>query len=42
VQAALPRWAPHWGQWHTIEGAGHWVIYEAAEAFNAALLKTLA
>ncbi len=41
VQAALPRWAPHWGQWHTIEGAGHWVIYEAAEAFNAALLKTL-
>lgn len=42
VQAALPRWTPHWGQWHTIAGAGHWVIYEAAEAFNAALLKTLA
>ena len=41
VQAALPRWAPQWGQWHTIEGAGHWVIYEAADAFNAALLKTL-
>jgi len=42
VREALPRWAPHWGQWHTVPGAGHWVIYEAAEAFNAALLKVLA
>lgn len=37
VQAALPRWAQNWGQWHTVPDAGHWVIYEAAEAFNAAL-----
>jgi len=41
VQGALPRWAPNWGQWHTVPGAGHWVIYEAAEAFNAALLTEL-
>ena len=26
---------------HLIEGAGHWVAYEAAEAFNAALLDLL-
>ncbi len=37
VREALPRWAPHWGQWHTVPGAGHWVMYEAADAFNAAL-----
>ncbi len=37
VQDALPRWAPRWGQWHTVPGAGHWVAYEAADAFNAAL-----
>ncbi|MFM7026397.1 MAG: alpha/beta fold hydrolase [Limnohabitans sp.] len=41
VREALPRWAPHWGQWHTVPGAGHWVIYEAADAFNAALLAQL-
>jgi len=42
VQEALPRWAPCWGQWHTVPGAGHWVIYEAPDAFNAALLQILA
>ena len=41
VQQALPRWVPHWGAWHTVPDAGHWVIYEAAEAFNAALLDQL-
>jgi pimeloyl-ACP methyl ester carboxylesterase len=25
-----------------IEGSGHWVMYEAAEAFNAALVELLA
>ena len=25
----------------TIAGAGHWVMYEAADAFNAALLEVL-
>ena len=42
VREALPRWAAHWGQWHAVPGAGHWVMYEASEAFNAALLATLA
>lgn len=37
VREALPRWTPHWGQWHTVPGAGHWVGYEAAAAFNTAL-----
>ena len=37
VREALPGWAPHWGQWHTVPGAGHWVMYEAPQAFNAAL-----
>lgn len=41
VRQALPRWAPHWGQWHTVPGAGHWVGYEAADAFNTALQQTL-
>lgn len=41
VQEALPRWAPNWGQWHTVPDAGHWVLYEAADAFNAALLAQL-
>jgi pimeloyl-ACP methyl ester carboxylesterase len=31
----------HWGQWHTVPGAGHWVIYENAHRFNAALQKVL-
>jgi pimeloyl-ACP methyl ester carboxylesterase len=37
LQAALPRMAQRWGQWHTVAGAGHWVQYEAAAAFDAAL-----
>jgi 2-hydroxy-6-oxonona-2,4-dienedioate hydrolase len=41
VREALPRWAPHWGQWHGVPGAGHWVMYEAPQAFEAALLQTL-
>lgn len=42
VREALPRWAPHWGQWHTVAGAGHWVQYEAPQAFNICLLRVLA
>jgi pimeloyl-ACP methyl ester carboxylesterase len=38
---ALPRWAPGWGQWRTVAGAGHWVQYEAAQAFNACLMQCL-
>jgi pimeloyl-ACP methyl ester carboxylesterase len=29
-------------QMHVIPGAGHWVAYEAADAFNARLLEVLA
>ena len=29
-------------QMHVIDGAGHWVAYEAAEAFNARLIEVLA
>lgn len=42
LQAAMQRQAAHWGQWHTVAGAGHWVQYEAAQTFNAALLDILA
>lgn len=38
LQAAMQRQTAHWGQWHTVAGAGHWVQYEAAQAFGAALL----
>jgi pimeloyl-ACP methyl ester carboxylesterase len=41
LREALERLSPHWGQWHTVPQAGHWVVYEAAEAFNAALLQVL-
>ena len=41
VREALPGLAPNWGQWRTVAEAGHWVIYEAAEAFNTALLQLL-
>jgi pimeloyl-ACP methyl ester carboxylesterase len=42
LQAAMQGWAPHWGQWCTVPGAGHWVQYEAAGAFNPALRAILA
>lgn len=42
LRAAIMRLSPNWGQWHTVPGAGHWVVYEAADGFNAALLKVLA
>ena len=38
LQAAMENQSAHWGQWHTVAGAGHWVQYEAAQGFNAALL----
>jgi hypothetical protein len=33
----MERQSAHWGQWHTVAGAGHWVQYEAALAFDVAL-----
>lgn len=41
VRDALPRWARHWGRWHTVPGAGHWVMYESMTAFNRELLALL-
>ena len=41
LQAAMQGCSPHWGQWHTVPGAGHWVQYEAADVFNAHLLTVL-
>lgn len=41
LQAAMQTRSPHWGQWHTVPGAGHWVQYEAADRFDRALSATL-
>ena len=41
LEAAMQAGAVHWGQWHTVPGAGHWVPYEAAERFDQALLSVL-
>jgi pimeloyl-ACP methyl ester carboxylesterase len=41
LQVAMQSLPAHAGIWHTMPGAGHWVQYEAAESFNAALLTTL-
>jgi pimeloyl-ACP methyl ester carboxylesterase len=41
LQAAMPRMARHWQQFQVVPGAGHWVPYEAAAAFDAALLAVL-
>lgn len=41
LQQAMQRMAPQWGRWLTVPGAGHWVGYEAAAAFNEGLIATL-
>jgi pimeloyl-ACP methyl ester carboxylesterase len=41
LQAAMPGMAQRWGQWHTVAGAGHWVQFEAAQAFDQALQSVL-
>jgi pimeloyl-ACP methyl ester carboxylesterase len=41
LQAALPGLAQRWGQWHTVAGAGHWVQFESAQAFDQALQRVL-
>jgi pimeloyl-ACP methyl ester carboxylesterase len=41
LRATLPSLAPRWGQWHTVAGAGHWVQFEAAQAFDQALQQVL-
>lgn len=42
VRDALQRLAPGGCAWHEVPQAGHWVQYEAPEAFHAALLSALA
>jgi pimeloyl-ACP methyl ester carboxylesterase len=41
LAAALPLMANCWGDWQVVPRAGHWVQYEAAALFNAALLEVL-
>lgn len=41
LHEAMARLAPQWGRWQVVPGAGHWVQYEAAAAFDAALLTVL-
>jgi pimeloyl-ACP methyl ester carboxylesterase len=41
LAVAMPQMAAHWGAWQSVPNAGHWVQYEAAEAFHAALLAVL-
>lgn len=41
LSVAMPKMAAHWGHWRVVPGAGHWVQYEAAAAFLAALSEVL-
>jgi pimeloyl-ACP methyl ester carboxylesterase len=41
LQRAMQTLSTHWDSWHTVPNAGHWVQYEAADAFMAALLGVL-
>ena len=41
VRQAFERLLPCLSSWHTIPGAGHWVSYEAPDAFIEALLAAL-
>ena len=42
VQALMESLTPHWRGWHTVPNSGHWVQYEAAQAFTPLLLSVLA
>lgn len=41
LQSAMQTRSLYWGGWCTVPNAGHWVQYEAAEAFRVALLGVL-
>ena len=41
VKNLMAQLTPYWDGWHTVPGSGHWVQYEAAQAFNDLLLKVL-
>ena len=42
VKALMETLTPDWRGWHTVPNAGHWVQYEAAQAFNQVLHRILA
>jgi pimeloyl-ACP methyl ester carboxylesterase len=42
LQAAMQCLSSQWGHWHTVTGAGHWVQFEDAPAFNRQLQTLLA
>ena len=42
LQAVMQSLSSHWDQWHTVTGAGHWVQFEDAPAFNRQLKRLLA
>jgi pimeloyl-ACP methyl ester carboxylesterase len=41
VENLFKTMTPQLASWQLVAGAGHWVQYEAAEAFLLALKKTL-
>lgn len=41
LASAMPTLPPDWGQWRVVPGAGHWVQYESADLFLAALQEVL-
>lgn len=41
LATAMPSMAHHWGRWQVVAGTGHWVQYEAADVFFAALQDVL-
>jgi pimeloyl-ACP methyl ester carboxylesterase len=41
LATAMPALPRHWGRWLVVPGAGHWVQYESAELFLAALQEVL-
>ena len=41
VQALMTQLTPDWRGWHTVPNAGHWVQFEAAQAFDPVLRQVL-
>jgi pimeloyl-ACP methyl ester carboxylesterase len=41
VQALMAQLTPDWRGWHTVPNAGHWVQFEAAQAFDPVLRQVL-
>jgi pimeloyl-ACP methyl ester carboxylesterase len=41
VEKIIKKVTPHLASWQLVSGSGHWVQFEAPEAFQLALKKTL-